>query len=257
MLHKNTKISAATIGVLAAVGVTKVLVKKLPRITLISTRNELVEVGEIPLPHQIRKSNMQSLYAALSEEGIISQQIHLKDELENIRCGLQKAIRENDVLLLSGGVSKGKFDFIPMVTEELRVQKIFHKVQQRPEKPFWFGLHEATNTLVFSFPGNPVSTFANYHVYFKDWLKKSIRLPVVKIDAILNEVVEVKGTLTLCLQVKTAWRLGNLTASLVNENGSGDLISLAKSDAFVRLAPRDTPYAIGEVVPIVPIQDLI
>ena len=252
VLQKNTRISAAAIGVMAAVGVTEVLVKKLPRITLISTGNELVEVWEAPLPHQIRKSNMQSLYAALSEEGIVPQQIHLKDDLETIRDGLQTAFKENDVLLLSGGVSKGKYDFIPLAMEELAVQKIFHKVLQRPGKPFWFGFHEATGTLIFSFPGNPVSTFANYHLFFKDWLKKSLGLPIDKIDAILKDEVEVKGTLTLFLLVRTEWRLGKLTVSLINNNGSGDLTSLAKSDGFICLEPKDAPYDIGDVVPFVP-----
>ncbi|MCG2460355.1 molybdopterin molybdotransferase MoeA [Flavobacteriaceae bacterium F89] len=257
VLYQDTKISGAEIGILAAVGVTQVVVKKLPSITLISTGNELVEVEETPLPHQIRKSNMQSLYAALREEGIVAQQVHLNDQSEDVREGLQKALQESDVLLLSGGVSKGKFDFIPLAMEELGVKKIFHKVLQRPGKPFWFGVHKATSTLIFSFPGNPVSTFANYHVYFKDWLKKSLGLPILGFDVILTESILANGTLTLFLGVKTFMEAGKLRASLVTENGSGDLMSLAKSDGFIRLAPRDTPYAIGEAVPFVPARNLI
>lgn len=257
VLHQNTKISATEIGVLAAVGIAQVLVKKLPRITLISTGNELVDVAETPLPHQIRKSNMQTLYAALSEEGIAPQQIHLNDDLEDTRHGLKKALNENDVLLLSGGVSKGKYDYIPQVLEELGVQKVFHRVLQRPGKPFWFGFHKVTGTAIFSFPGNPVSTFANYHVYFKDWLKKSLGLPILGSDVILKETILAKGELTLFLGVKTTREGGRSMASLIAENGSGDLMSLAKSDGFIRLAPREAPYEVGEVVPFVPTRNLV
>src|SRR5690606_19836952 len=135
----------------------------------------------------------------LSEEGIAPQQIHLNDDLEDTRHGLKKAINENDVLLLSGGVSKGKYDYIPQVLEELGLQKVFHRVLQRPGKPFWFGFHKVTGTVIFSFPGNPVSTFANYHVYFRDWLKKSLGLPILGSDVILTETILAKGELTLFL----------------------------------------------------------
>src|SRR5690606_30876965 len=136
--------------------------------------------------------------------------------------------------------------------EELGVQKVFHKVLQRPGKPFWFGFQEATGTLIFSFPGNPVSTFANYHIFFKDWLRKSLGLALVRVDATLSEEVEVKGTLTLFLSVRTEWRSGKLMVSPIHQNGSGDLTSLARSDGFICLEPRDAPYGIGEGVPFVP-----
>lgn len=252
VLHKNNLITASEIGVLAAVGKAKVSVKKLPKITIISTGNELVDVQENPLPHQIRKSNIHSLYSALSEEHIVPELMHLNDEKEEIKKEVKKALLENDVLLLSGGVSKGKFDYIPEILEELGVEKIFHRVLQRPGKPFWFGFQKETATVIFSFPGNPASTFANYHLYFKDWLKSSLNLPIPKINVILDEAIPVFGTLTLFLRVKIKLENGRLIAGLVKENGSGDLTSLAHSDGFIRLDPREVPYKIGDLVPFSP-----
>lgn len=251
LLKAGIHIDTAEIGVLASVGKAEMLVKKMPRITVISTGNELVEVAETPLPHQIRKSNTLSLAAALSKEGIGSQQVHFTDDKKEIEQSLDKALQENDVLLLSGGVSKGKFDFIPQVMETLGVKKIFHRVAQRPGKPFWFGIHSDLETLVFSFPGNPVSTFANYHIYFLPWLYKTWGLPYEEKVVILQEEIRVGLPLTRFALVKTDDQDGCLNARIVGGNGSGDLISLAKSDGFVCLRPREESYKKGELVPFI------
>jgi len=256
ILDANTKISPAEIGVLASVGKSEVVVKKLPKITTIATGNELVEVDETPLPHQIRKSNMHSLYAALEREGISPKHLHLEDDKKSIALALQKALQENDVLLLSGGVSKGKYDFIPDAFQELGVEKVFHRIAQRPGKPFWFGVHKATNTVVFSFPGNPASTFANYHIYFKDWLHKSLGIPIQKFEVILNDAFENTTPLTRFLRVKTCFEKGTLSANIIVGNGSGDLTSLAKSDGFIRLKPN-TNYKKGACVPFTPTRNII
>ncbi len=257
VLEANTKLSAAEIGVLASVGKAEVRVRKLPRITVLSTGNELVEVTETPLAHQIRKSNVHVLFAALSKEQIIPGQLHMLDNKRVIEEQLSHALRANDVLLLSGGVSKGKYDFIPEVLDILGVKKIFHRVLQRPGKPFWFGIHEALGTLIFSFPGNPVSTFANYHVYFKDWFNKSLGLPIPKIEVILKEDMAIGGKLTRFVRAKLHLEQGALTASLVRGNGSGDLTSLAKSDGFVRLDPEKDTYIKGMKVPFIPTRNIL
>ena len=190
LLENGNRISAGTVNILASVGKSEVLVKKLPNVTVISTGNELVEVSETPLPHQIRKSNSLSLAANLSKEKINVELLHLADDQKLIEATLENALVQNDVLLLSGGVSKGKFDFIPSAFEKLEVQKIFHRVAQRPGKPFWFGLDSKNETVVFSFPGNPVSTFANYHVYFLPWLYRSLGLDIQERKVILAGSIE-------------------------------------------------------------------
>ncbi len=252
LLKAGIRIDTAEIGILASVGRAEVSVKNTPKITVISTGNELVEVTETPLPHQIRKSNTLSLAAALSKEGICSQQLHFADDKNEIDQLLGKALQENDVLLLSGGVSKGKFDFIPQVMETLGVKKIFHKVAQRPGKPFWFGIHPDLRTVVFSFPGNPVSTFANYHVYFLPWLYKTWGLPYQERFVSLQEEMAVGSPLTRFVQVKIYGQKGYSGAKAIKGNGSGDLTSLSRSDVFVCLRPREESYKKGELVLFIP-----
>ncbi len=248
LLEKNLLIGAAEVGVLASVGKSEVMVRKLPKVCVISTGNELVEVVETPLPHQIRKSNTVSLFAALQKQQIEAERLHLQDDKESIRKELTHILKTYDVVLLSGGVSKGKFDFIPEVMESLDVKKVFHRVAQRPGKPFWFGIQEAQKTVVFSFPGNPVSTFANYHIYFLPWLRKSLGLKQQKKEVLLAESIEIKPPLTRFIQVKTQNKKGGIWATQVRENGSGDLTSLAHSDGFICLRPRETAYEKGEPV---------
>ena len=256
VLQKNTKISASEIGVLASVGKSTVVVKKLPKTAIISTGNELVEVGEQPMPHQIRKSNIHTLYSALSQEGIVPGEFHLRDDKDIIRKELNIVLNNFDVVLLSGGVSRGKYDYIPEVLAELGVEKVFHRVLQRPGKPFWFGKQPKKETLVFSFPGNPASTFANYQVYFKDWLRSSLGLPNQIFTVILKEDIPIKGDLTLLLRVKVNCIDGQLLASQVSENGSGDLTSLALTDGFIILDPEQEVYKAGTPVLFVPTKQL-
>ncbi|WP_422080780.1 molybdopterin molybdotransferase MoeA [Ulvibacterium sp.] len=252
LLQPDRRITAAEIGVLATVGKSSVSVKKLPKVCVISTGNELVDVSEIPLPHQIRKSNTLSLHAALSKECIVPELLHLADDKKVIQDSITKVLQENDVILLSGGVSKGKFDFIPEVMESLGVKKIFHRVAQRPGKPFWFGVQKEHNTQVFSFPGNPVSTFANYHVYFVPWLYRCLGLNYPKKEVILDQVVLNDLPLTRFVQVKTYLEKGKLFAKPIEDGGSGDLASLSKSDGFVCLRPRQQKYKKGELVSYIP-----
>ncbi|MBQ4915729.1 molybdopterin molybdotransferase MoeA [Maribacter sp. MMG018] len=248
ILQSGVRITPAEIGVMASVGKAEVLVKKLPKVCAISTGNELVDVHIKPEPHQIRKSNSITILSALSKLGIQGSSLHLLDDKESIEKGLKKALNQNDVLLLSGGVSKGKFDFIPEVMERLGVEKIFHRVAQRPGKPFWFGMQRELKTVVFSFPGNPVSTFANYHIYFLPWLYSSYDIPVEKEWAKLSADLKIVPPLTRFIQVKKMWRDGCLWAEPVVENGSGDLTSLSKADGFICLEPKTNKYQVGELV---------
>lgn len=252
IIPKNTRISAAEIGILAAVGTVEVPVKKLPKVCLISTGDELVAVHEIPLEHQIRESNMHTLHALLATEHIHATHHHFTDEKQSIINSLNELLNTNDVLMISGGVSKGKFDYIPDALDHLGVKKCFHRVKQRPGKPFWFGVYPKTNTVVFSFPGNPVSTFVNYHLYFKTWLHHSLGLKQVPQQVVLGQPISNETPLTVFKNVYLKIENGVNTVYLVQENGSGDLISMGKTDGFVVLPPQSTVIEKGSVVDYVP-----
>jgi molybdopterin molybdotransferase len=123
-------------------------------------------------------------------------------------------------------------------------------VAQRPGKPFWFGEDERRACLVFSFPGNPVSTFLNYHFYFRDWLLRSWNLDIGTPTAVLRCDLKNASGLTQFLPVRLELLNGMLHATPVPMNGSGDFLSLTRGHAFVRLEPSGAPYLQGTAVPI-------
>ena len=187
LITKNTQISPAEMGVFATVGKSFVKVAKQPKVMIISTGDELVAVEEIPLAHQIRRSNVFTLVSLLENLKIPSTTNHISDDKEVLKNTIKEYVETYDVLLFSGAVSKGKYDFLPEVLEELGVQKLFHQVAQRPGKPFWFG--QTTSCKVFAFPGNPVSTFLNCLVYFYPWFYKSMGLKIVEKTAFASKIL--------------------------------------------------------------------
>ena len=249
LISKNTKISAAEIGVLATVGKSFVKVVKQPRVMIISTGDELIGVDETPLEHQIRRSNVFTLVSLLEKLNIPSETDHITDDKPILKSKIKTYLQQYNVLLFSGAVSKGKFDFLPEVFDELGVEKLFHKVAQRPGKPFWFG--KTTNCNVFGFPGNPISTFVNCLAYFYPWYFKSVNLKVEQETAILAENVTFKPDLVYFLQVKLANKNGNLIATPIQGNGSGDLASLVNTDAFIQLPSSKSEFEKGEVFKVI------
>ncbi|MHB1148652.1 MAG: molybdopterin-binding protein [Lutibacter sp.] len=176
---------------------------------------------------------------------------------------IESLLENYDVLIFSGAVSKGKFDFIPEVLNELGVKKLFHEVKQRPGKPFWFGeknhenmsetkVAERSRSIVFAFPGNPVSTFVNCLKYFYPWYFKSVGLNFEnKHQAILSEDFYFKPEMTYFLQVKLNQIEGKLWATPISGKGSGDLANLADADAFLELPDNRSNFTKGEVFPVI------
>jgi molybdopterin molybdotransferase len=264
LIPKNTRISAAEIGVLATVGKSVVKVAKQPKVMIVSTGDELVGVDEIPLAHQIRRSNVFTLVSLLEKLNIASETAHITDNKPILKSKIESYLQPYDVLLFSGAVSKGKYDFLPEVFEELGVEKLFHKVTQRPGKPFWFGRaaslrlseqhvyqNENKQTIVFGFPGNPISTFVNCLAYFYPWYFKSIGLEIEEETAVLGEDVNFKPNLTYFLQVKLENKKGCIVALPISGNGSGDLASLVKTAAFIQLPEDKLAFKKGEVFKII------
>ncbi|MCX8489816.1 MAG: molybdopterin molybdotransferase MoeA [Cyclobacteriaceae bacterium] len=250
LLETGTVISPAEIALLASIGKTSVPVVSAPKIVIISTGNELIDIDQIPAPHQIRKSNSYALQAALAELGMASELLHLADDLEQLKTETKQALLDFDVLLLSGGVSKGKFDFVPSVLESLGVHKLFHQVSQKPGKPMWVGT--LGNKFVFALPGNPVSTFLCFHRYVRPWLLLSLGTKPVTSKAILSKDFVFKGGITYFLQVKLANMDGRLMANPIVGGGSGDFVNLKDVDGFLELPSEKSSFNEGEAYPFIP-----
>ena len=174
----------------------------------------------------------------------------MPDEKIAIHEILSRLLESHDALLLSGGVSAGKLDYIPEVLEELGVEKFFHKVSQRPGKPFWFGRYK--RAVVFAFPGNPVSSFACLNRYFFPWLRTCFELaPFEEKHAVLGKDFYFKPDLTYFLQVKVDFgKDGKMTAFPIEGKGSGDLANLVDADAFLELPKGRNEFRQGESFPV-------
>jgi molybdopterin molybdotransferase len=244
---KGKKISPAEIGVAATIGKNEILVQRKLRAVIISTGEEIVPITEKPLPHQIRMSNGFALQASLKNWGLETENILLPDDQNIIEQKIGEFIQTFDVLILSGGVSAGKFDFVPQALENQGVTKLFHQVSQRPGKPFWFG-KSSNGRLVFALPGNPVSTFMCLNRYFKKWLDASQGLENEVIMAELTQDFKFKPELTFFLQVKISYApTGKILATPVAGHGSGDLANLVEADAFLELPLKQELFKKGEV----------
>ncbi|MFZ4426471.1 MAG: molybdopterin molybdotransferase MoeA [Saprospiraceae bacterium] len=251
IVASNTRIGAPEIGIGSSIGKARVIVATLPKVMIVSTGDELVGINEVPAPYQIRRSNEYRMLTSLQAQGIHADADHLPDDLEILRDKLASYLANYDVLILSGGVSKGKFDFLPETLELLGVRKLFHQIQQRPGKPFWFGRY-ANRCTIFALPGNPVSSFMCLQRYFLDWLNLCLEAPPIPRPlAVLTHDVPFKPDLTYFPEVRLSYSAqGQILATPVIGNGSGDFSNLAEAEAFIELPRGKNLYRAGEVYPV-------
>ncbi len=251
VVHKGERLSSAEINIAAAVGKASLQVRQLPKVIIFSTGDELVDVNETPELHQIRRSNIYGIQATLKEWGIPSDLHHLADDKSEMLHVISKALEDYDLFIFTGGVSKGKFDYLPDVLEELRVKKHFHKIQQRPGKPFWFGSN-ANGKKVFALPGNPVSSFVCVYMYLQFWLLKSLEVEPQMLYVKLKNDVDFKPDLVYFLEATLeSLSDGTLVAEAIKGNGSGDFANLVKTDGFLILPQNKSHFLANEVYPFV------
>ena len=251
LLSSGMMIFPSEVALMASVGKSRVKVRSFPSAAIVASGDELIAVEDSPLPHQIRRSNSYALQSAMRQMGWYANQYHLKDDKVHLKRELQSLLTEHDVIILSGGVSQGKFDFIPQVMEELGVQKKIHQVSQRPGKPLWFGT-SASGKVVFALPGNPVSTFMCFYKYVRPWLLKSFGADIRESKAILARDFSFAPKLTYFLQVSVTNEDGRLMAYPDAGGGSGDFANLKKVDGFLELPSDRQDFKKGEAFPFIP-----
>lgn len=259
LVAKGKIISPAEIGVAATIGKATLRVLSPPVTMVISTGDELVEVNHVPLPHQIRRSNVYRIGSMLRSWGLDPEFQHLPDQRDIMVDQLANMLEQYQLIVLSGGISKGKFDYLPGVLEELGVQRSFDRVQQRPGKPFWFG--KAPNgSILFALPGNPVSSFMCTLRYVLPWLEQCVGRDFYsnRPHARLTEAVSFQPNLTNFLQVKlTNQPDGSLGAKPLAGHGPGDLANLIDADAFLELPADREHFQAGEAFPVLPYRHLL
>lgn len=250
LLSPGQLISPAEVSLMASVGAHNTEVFEFPKTALLSSGDEMVEITMQPKPYQIRRSNVYALQAAMQQSGWNSNDYHVADDKAQVKEKLSYLLQENDVLILSGGVSKGKFDFIPETLADLGVKKLFQGVSQRPGKPFWFG--SVGNKVVFALPGNPVSTFLCYYKYIKPWILSQMGVQQTKHTAILTNDFQFHPPLTHFLQVAIRIEQGLLNATPIPGGGSGDFVNLKAVNGFLELPMEQSQFKAGEIFPYIP-----
>ncbi len=244
-------VSPMDIAIIASAGLDRVEVARSPTIRVISTGNELVAAGAPVAPHQVRLSNGPALVALLSQQGFTDcRHDHLRDEPELLAERIAAHLAAADVLVLSGGVSMGKADFVPKVLADLGVELVFHKISQRPGKPMWFGVGRVGQA-VFALPGNPVSSLVCCRHYVLPALLEASGCRDRGADwVILDEAVTFEAPLTYFLPVKVRTANdGRRQATPRPPNTSGDFTSLHGTDGYVELAADQREFDAGRPVP--------
>jgi molybdopterin molybdotransferase len=249
VLRAGMRLGSPEIAVLAGAGAANVLVVDLPRVAVISTGNELVEVGKPIAPQQIRSTNDRAIEALLTQHrlGEVTR-ARLRDDASALAIAIDRLDTDLDVLVLSGGVSMGKFDFVPSVLTELGAQLVLQKIEQRPGRPMWFGV-SARGKPIFALPGNPVSTLVCAARYIVPALRQSSGLPASTGElAELTAPIEASPTLTLFTPVTlSSSERATLLATPHPTNTSGDFVTLAGTDGFVELAAKRGSYPAGTI----------
>jgi len=250
LLAAGTVITSADVAIIASVGRSSVKVFDVGTVAVVRTGDELVAIDETPEPWQIRRSNDIALLAALKEINVTAGLFHVKDNKETLQNELAVILEQHDIIILSGGVSKGKFDYIPDALTNLGIVKQFHQVQQRPGKPFWFGRNK--NKTVFALPGNPVSTYLCFHKYVRPWLLKGFGVNARSRTATLATDFQFKPNLTYFLQVTIENVNGVVWAKPCEGEGSGDFANLRNADGFIELPSERNQFVKGEVFNFIP-----
>jgi molybdopterin molybdotransferase len=238
LLTPGTVLGPPEMAVLTIGGQTEYLITRRPAIAVISTGDELVDVGEPLGEAQIRSSNDRTLIAALNRRGFRrGTRARLPDDPDILRRDIGALLDSHDVLILSGGVSMGEFDYVPRILGELGLQLVFHKVLQRPGMPLWFGT--ADGKPVFALPGNPVSSLVGLVRYVIPGLlaacgARLAPVPRVRLAADVNFEPDLTWFLPVVLEYTPE---GDVRAVPKPTNTSGDFVSLVGTDGCVEL-PR-------------------
>ena len=247
LIKAGTQLGANELAIAASVGATEIEVTRLPRIHLITTGDEVVPPSETPTDFQIRRSHPSAITALIQAQqlGIVTHE-HIKDDPEAIECALDTALNksDNDILILTGGISMGKFDWVAPLLEKLLGDPAFHGVAQRPGKPFAFWNKEQSPK-VFALPGNPVSVMATMHHYVLPSLRSMLGIQQANKTLPLAEDFNWDLPLTGILPYKE----NNGKMTIHPPRNSGDYISLHGTDGFTCVPPHAT-LTTGETLPL-------
>jgi molybdopterin molybdotransferase len=252
VIEAGTVVRAAEVAALAAVGRTRVTVVRPPRVAVMSTGDEVVEVESNPAPHQVRNSNARMLLAQIQAMGVDARYLGIaRDDRGALDAPIADGLT-GDVLILTGGVSVGEYDLVGAALIRAGCEVLFHNVAMRPGKPIVAA--KRGGCLVLGLPGNPVSAFTAFHVFVAPGLRKLLGHPApvaAPLRAMLVAPLRRRPRRLTYHLAHLRWHEGKLLVAPVTSASSGDVLSLVRANAFV-VAPGDTqPIPAGTEVDVV------
>jgi molybdopterin molybdotransferase len=257
-LQPGLRLGFAELAIAAQVGAAELLCTKKPRVAILSTGDEVVPLSETPGPFHIRNSNSISLAAQVRLAGGEPAPLgNALDRVDDLSAKIEQGLR-HDVLVLSGGVSMGKYDLVESVLKSLGAEFFFDAVAIRPGKPTVFG--RCRNTWVFGLPGNPVSTMVTFQLFVipaLDLLSGAPARPLPLLEATLAEPLKEKAALTHFLPARLEWPGLSPRVSALRWQGSGDIAALGRANCFLLVPPDRLDIAAGEKVSVLPRADVL
>jgi molybdopterin molybdotransferase len=249
LLRSGSRLGFAELGLAAQIGATRLRCAKKPRVAILSTGDEIVAVDATPGPFQIRNSNIVSLAAQVRLAG--GEPVLLgnaTDRVENLAENIQRGLLE-DILVLSGGVSMGKYDLVEDVLKTLGVKFYFDAVAIRPGKPAVFAMHDQKP--IFGLPGNPLSTMVTFQLFVVpaiDILSGAPARPLPFLKAQLAEPLKEKPGMTHFLPATIGWTGGSAKVRPLAWKGSGDTVTMAQANCYLVIPSDVETLSAGENV---------
>jgi molybdopterin molybdotransferase len=257
LLQSGTRLGYAELSLAAQIGATQLRCAKKPRVAILSTGDEIVAIDAYPGPFQIRNSNSVSLAAQVREAGgdpvILG---NASDRIESLGDKVQQGLQE-DVLVLSGGVSMGKYDLVEDVLKSLGATFYFDAVAIRPGKPAVFAM--CNEKPVFGLPGNPVSTMVTFQLFVVpaiDLLSGAPARPLPFLKATLAQAMKEKPGMTHFLPARVQFDSGEARVKALPWQGSGDTVTMAKANCLLVVGPHIQMLAAGENVNVLMRKDV-
>ncbi|MEG2101594.1 MAG: molybdopterin molybdotransferase MoeA [Flavobacterium sp.] len=251
VFEAGTLMTPAAIGFLASLGITEIKVHKKPKVAVLVTGNELVKPGEKLKKGKIYESNSVMLQAALETIGIKKTKVYsVKDNLKATKKALKSILKKYDIVLISGGISVGDYDFVKEALLQNDVKELFYKINQKPGKPMFFG--SKNETLVFALPGNPASSLTNFYIYVVPAIKSRIgflEIHKTKVIRKLNSDLKNNTGKTLFLKAK----YDETNVEVLNSQSSAMLNTFAVANSLLIVPENIEEYKKGQLVTLLPI----
>ena len=260
LLNRGERLNEAGIALAASVGRSRLQVFTCPRVAVLTTGDEIVDIGTSPGPTQIRNSNSYSLAAQIRQAGGDPVLLRVApDELQGLRCLIEEGLK-SDLLLLTGGVSMGRYDLVEQVLSEMHAEFFFTGVKIQPGRPVVFGkcgggipARETSATYFFGLPGNPVSTIVTFELFARpmlEGLSGQSPQPLIFLHARLRKEIRIKTGLRRFLPAMLSGEFEHSEVSLVAWQGSGDIAATARANCYIVLPPDRECFAAGEWVAV-------